>query len=250
MIQVTDLYKSFEDQDVLKGIDLTIEEGDIMALLGASGSGKSVMLRNLVGLMEPDSGSVSIDGESIHQASGRELSAVRRKIGMLFQSGALFDSMTAYENLAFPLRETTDLSEPEIRDNVSQHLSMVNMEGSDDKYPAELSGGMVKRIALARTLILNPEYIFFDEPTTGLDPLIANNILRLIKRLHNELSFTAIIVTHNFQKVFPIVQKVAMLYEGEIIAHEPPETFMESDVPAVAEFVREALEGPLEGEKT
>lgn len=247
MIEVEDLRKSFGDQVVLRGIDLSIPDGDIVALLGASGSGKSVMLRNLVGLMTPDDGTVKIDGDNVHTSSGSRLKAIRDKIGMLFQGGALFDSMTTYENLAFPLQETTDLARDEVEERVKKHLSMVNMEGTEDKYPAELSGGMQKRVALARTLILNPRYIFFDEPTTGLDPLIANNMLRLIRRLHNDLDFTAIIVTHNFQKVFPIVQKVAMLYEGEIVAYESPDTFMDSDVPAVAEFVREAIEGPLEG---
>lgn len=248
MIEIKDLYKSFGDQEVLKGINLRIDPGDIVALLGASGSGKSVLLRNVVGLMTPDRGTVKIDGDDVHRSRGASLKRIREKIGMLFQNGALFDSMTTYENLAFPLRETTGLSYDEIEEKVHEHLAMVNMEGSGEKYPAELSGGMQKRVALARTLIQNPEYIFFDEPTTGLDPLIANSILRLIRNLHDELEFTAIIVTHNFQKVFPIIQNVAMLYKGEIVAYESPETFMESDVPAVKEFVREALEGPLEGD--
>jgi phospholipid/cholesterol/gamma-HCH transport system ATP-binding protein len=246
MIEVSEIYKSFGEQRVLDGVNLAIESGDIVALLGTSGSGKSVLLRNIVGLMEPDSGTVSIDGVDIHDTNSKDFAEVRDKIGMLFQHGALFDSMTVYENLAFPLHEKTSLSRAEIKEKIDHRLSLVNMDESQDKYPAELSGGMQKRVALARTLILDPQIIFFDEPTTGLDPLIANSILRLIHRLHDQLDFTAIIVTHNFHNVFPIVQKVAMLYDGKIIAYEPPSDFRDSDHPAVQEFVREAMEGPLE----
>lgn len=247
MIEVKELYKSFSELDVLNGVNLEIPSGDIIALLGTSGSGKSVLLRNIVGLMEPDRGTVKLDGVNVHASDASELSTIREKIGMLFQHGALFDSMTVYENLAFPLSEKTNLDTDEIDEKISHRLSLVDMEGSENKYPAELSGGMKKRVALARTLILDPDVIFFDEPTTGLDPLIANSILRLINRLHERMNFTAIIVTHNFHKVFPIVQKVAMLYEGEIVSYETPDDFTESDHPAVEEFVREAMEGPLEG---
>ncbi len=250
MIEVNDVHKTLGDQRVLRGVDLAIQEGDIVSLLGASGSGKSVLLRNIVGLMSPDRGTVKIDGVNVHRASDPELDAVRGKIGMLFQHGALFDSMTVRENLAFPLQEKTDLSDEEIQDKIDRRLSSVNLDGSQQKLPAELSGGMQKRVALARSLILDPEVIFFDEPTTGLDPLIANSILRLIHRLHGHFDFTAIIVTHDFGNVFPIVQKVAMLYEGEIVAYEPPSQFMESDDPSVREFVREATEGPLEAEQS
>jgi phospholipid/cholesterol/gamma-HCH transport system ATP-binding protein len=247
VIKIQDLYKSFPGEDVLNGVNLSIPSGEMTALLGASGSGKSVLLRNIVGLMVPDKGSVTIDGMSVHSSDASTLETIREKIGMLFQGGALFDSMTVYENLAFPLQEKTSLTRNEIEEKVIERLSLVGMEDSRDKYPAELSGGMQKRVALARSLITDPEFIFFDEPTTGLDPLIANSILRLIHRLNNQLSFTAIIVTHNFYKVFPIVQKVAMLHDGEIVEHTIPSDFKNSDQPAVQEFVREAMEGPLEG---
>lgn len=249
MIEVKNLHKSLGGQSVLTGVDLSIETGTIVSLLGGSGSGKSVLLRNIVGLMTPDSGSVLIDEKNIHNTSTRELNELRDQIGMLFQGGALFDSMTVYDNLAFPLREKTSLDPSEIDDRIFDHLKRVDMEGSEKKFPAELSGGMQKRVALARSLILQPSVIFFDEPTTGLDPLIANSILRLIKELHSEFNFTAIIVTHNFQKVFPIINRVAMLHDGKIVEYAEPDEFMDSDVKPVRRFIHEEMEGPMEVEK-
>ncbi len=249
MIQVQGVRKTLAGEDVLKEIDLEVEEGEIIALLGASGAGKSVLLKNLVGLMKPDRGEVKINNYDVHRASSTELAELRSALGMLFQGGALFDSMTVYENLAFPLREKTKLSSVEIKQRIEELLEEVDMAEAENKYPAELSGGMQKRVALARTLVRSPEVIFFDEPTTGLDPLIGNSILRLICNLHREYNFTAVIVTHNFQKVFQIVHKVAMIYEGKILIHTSPEQFMEADHPAVQNFVNEALKGPLEAVK-
>jgi phospholipid/cholesterol/gamma-HCH transport system ATP-binding protein len=246
MIKINDLHKSLAGLKVLKGINLEIEEGEIIALLGSSGAGKSVLLKNIVGLMTPDSGEVLIKQKNIHTIKGAELSGLRDSIGMLFQSGALFDSMTVRENLAFPLREKTGKPEKELQDRVDQQLKNVDMLDAGGKYPAELSGGMRKRAALARCLILEPEIIFFDEPTTGLDPLISNSILRLIYNIHEELGFTAVIITHNFEKVFPIAHRVAMIDGGKIIACDKPEHFMDSDQPKVSRFVAEATRGPLE----
>lgn len=246
MIDVTDLHKTLGNLDVLKGIDLHVDGGDIISLVGGSGSGKSVLLRNIVGLMTPDKGSVTINGRDIHGASANELSEIRSSIGMLFQNGALFDSMTVYDNLAFPLREKTNKSESEIKDQIEHELELVDLPGTEEKYPAELSGGMQKRVALARSLILDPDVVFFDEPTTGLDPLIANSMLRLIYNLHRELNFTAVIVSHNFDKVFEIVNKVAMLHNGVIHAYQSPDEFMNSGDQTVKQFVGEALKGPLE----
>jgi len=246
VIRVEDLHKTLAGQTVLDGVNLTVESGTTLALLGGSGSGKSVLLKNIVGLMAPDRGRVLIDGKDVHAVRGEALQSLRDRFGMLFQGGALFDSMSVFENLAFPLREKTNLDRDEIRERVATRLDMVELSGAEEKLPAELSGGMQKRVALARALIRDPAIVFFDEPTTGLDPLIANSILRLIHRLHGELSFTAIIVTHNFEKVFPIVQNVAMLYEGRIVACEPPRAFMENDHEVIRTFVREAMEGPLE----
>ncbi|MFP4686695.1 MAG: ABC transporter ATP-binding protein [bacterium] len=246
MIKINNLHKSLAGAKVLNGIDLAIKKGQITALLGSSGAGKSVLLKNIVGLMHPDSGEVIVDGKNIHAVKGKELRELRDSIGMLFQSGALFDSMTVKENLAFPLREKTGLSEKDIQDKVETELKRVDMLEALEKYPAELSGGMKKRAALARCLILKPKIIFFDEPTTGLDPLISNAILRLIYNLHGELGFTAVIITHNFEKVFPIVHRVAMIDNGKIIACDKPENIMDSANPIVSRFVTEATRGPLE----
>lgn len=246
MIQVENVHKTLGRQTVLSGVNLLIEKSTLVCLLGLSGTGKTVLLKNMTGLMTPDQGRVLIDGQDIHRTRGKDHSKILDSLGVLFQGGALFDSMTVYDNLAFPLREKTRLTEPEIRDRVREHLDMVEMAGSEHKYPAQLSGGMKKRVGLARALILNPGNVFFDEPTTGLDPLIANSILRLIYRLHRKLKFSGVIVTHDAEKVFQIVQKVAMLHEGKIIAYHEPEAFRESPHPTVTEYIRETGEGPLE----
>ncbi|MFB6344681.1 MAG: ABC transporter ATP-binding protein [bacterium] len=248
MIEANNLRKKLGEQWVLDDLSLTVPEGDIVALLGTSGAGKSVLLRNIVGLMKPDSGTVTINDINVHKAGSSRIESLRNMIGMLFQGGALFDSMTVRENLAFPLREKTDLTPNDIEDRITTRLDRVNMSGTEDKYPAELSGGMQKRVALARAMIRNPDIIFFDEPTTGLDPIIANSILRLIHRLHDEFKFTAVIVTHNFDKVFEIVDHVAMIKYGKIIAHQTPDEFMNSDDDDINTFVNEAMKGPLEAE--
>ncbi len=246
MIEVNNLHKSLGDEQVLQGINLSIQKGEMFALLGGSGAGKSVLIKNIVGLMNPDRGEVLINNQNIHELRGSKLSKLRSSIGMLFQGGALFDSMTVYENLAFPLREKTGLAEEEISTKISRQLKRVELQGSEQKYPAELSGGMKKRVALARCLILEPEIIFFDEPTTGLDPLISNAILRLIYNIHRDLKITAIIITHNLDKIFPIVQKAALIHEGKILDCNTPEKFLESNEPLIKKFVNEATRGPLE----
>lgn len=246
MIQVENVHKTLGDQKVLDGISLTIDQGTMICLLGMSGAGKTVLLKNMIGLFRPDAGRVLIDGLDIHRSKGREASQVRNSVGVLFQGGALFDSMTVYDNLAFPLREKTTLSEEDIRNRVQEHLEMVEMDGSEKKYPAELSGGMKKRVALARTLALSPRTVFFDEPEAGLDPLMSNSILLLIHLLHQKIKFTGVMVTHHFRKVFQIVQKVAMLHHGKIIAYGEPEDVMKSTNEIVAQYMRGVVEGPLE----
>lgn len=249
MIRVENVHKTLAGQKVLDGVDFTIEKGTMTALLGISGTGKTVLLKNMIGLMRPDDGCVLIDGRDIHAVRGRELAEVRNSLGVLFQGGALFDSMSVYDNLAFPLREKTELTEEEIGVRIGEHLEMVEMIGSETKHPAQLSGGMRKRVALARALILHPGNVFFDEPTTGLDPMIANSILRLIYHLQAKLKFTAVMVTHQVRKVLQIVQRVAMLHKGKMIINEEPNAFMHSSNEIVAQYIRETLDGPLEARK-
>jgi phospholipid/cholesterol/gamma-HCH transport system ATP-binding protein len=244
-IEIQDLWKSFGSQTVLRGVSLHVEAGEFAALVGLSGSGKSILLKHIVRLLEPDRGRVLLDGHDLAELSGGELERLRRRIGYLFQSGALFDSMTVYDNVAFPLREKSRLSETKIRERVHDELEQVGLRGAEAKYPAHLSGGMVKRVALARTLVQEPEIVLFDEPTTGLDPVVSNSILQLFDSAHRRLKLTGILVSHDIPEIFRIVQKVAMLHEGKIIAVDTPEKLLASPDPVVRQFMRGEAEGPI-----
>ncbi len=239
MIRVEDLHKSFNGQTVLRGVDLDVENGKVLALVGLSGGGKSVLLRHIMGLVKPDRGRVFIDGLDIQRAGGSRRNALKEKFGVLFQGGALFDSLTVFENVAFPLKEKSRLPGPEIRDRVLNELELVGLLGSENKYPAEISGGMKKRVALARAIIHNPQIVFFDEPTTGLDPITTKSIHDLIASTHRRLRFTAIIVTHEVPEIFSVVDCVALLHEGVIMAAGTPQEFMAADHPVVREFFPE-----------
>ncbi len=249
MIETLDLHKSFNGQQVLRGVNLRIREGEMLALIGKSGGGKSVLLRNMMGLMRPDKGKVLIDGVDVHNSSPSQRKSLKERFGVLFQGGALFDSMTVFDNVAFPLREKWKLPEEEIRERVMRELSMVGLEGSENKYPAEISGGMRKRVALARAIIHNPKIVFFDEPTTGLDPLTAKSIHQLIHSTHARLNFTGVIVTHETWGLFSIVDRVALLHEGKIVAIGPPRELLESSDPVVREFLDAYLSSPKEIEE-
>lgn len=242
MIDVINLHKSFNGFHVLKGISLRVEKGEILALIGKSGYGKSVFLKHIVGLLKGDQGKVLINGEDVGTSKGTALEKLRKKFGFLFQGGALFDSLNIFDNVAFPLREKTRMKETEIRDKVFFELEQVGLQGSENKYPAEISGGMKKRAAFARSLILDPEIMLFDEPTTGLDPIIANTIHTLIKNTHERLKFTGIIVTHEIPKIFSIVQKVAMLNDGVIIAQGTPQEIQASPHALVQQFIAGGIE--------
>ncbi len=246
MIEILGLHKSFNGNPVLKGVTLTVREGELLALIGRSGIGKSVLLRHIAGLMRPDAGTVKIDGTDIFKLRGRDLVEMRKRFGFLFQGGALFDSLTVYDNVAFPLRERTSLPEAQIKDRVFNELEHMGMKNDWNKYPAELSGGMRKRAALARALVMGPSIMFFDEPTTGLDPIIGQNILDYIHRCHRELEFTAVMVTHEVQKVFGIVQQVAMIHQGEIIVCGSPEAVRQQNDPVFDQFVRGDSKGPVQ----
>lgn len=246
MIDITDVWKSFGAQQVLRGVSLTIPKGEFLALAGLSGSGKSILMKHVAGLLSPDRGSVRVDGADLAKLSRDQLEKLRRRIGYLFQSGALFDSMTVFDNVAFPLREKTRLDEASIRQRVLAELEQVGLTGAEKKYPAQLSGGMIKRVALARTLVQDPEIILFDEPTTGLDPVVSNSILQLFDTVHKRLNLTGIVVSHDIPEIFGVVQKVALLYEGKIRAVAPPDAIMASSDPVVHQFMHGQPEGPIQ----
>lgn len=212
MIQVENLHKSFGDLDVLKDVDLEVEDGETLAIIGRSGSGKSVLMKHLVGLLKPDSGRVLVDGVDLAEIPYEQLREVRQQFGVLFQGGALFDSMTSFENIAFPLEYFTAMSNADISDRVNECLQLVRLKDVGPKKPSELSGGMRKRVALARAIALEPRYILYDEPTSGLDPETSNTIDELIMQLSDELSVTSVVVTHDMHSVFTIADRAAFLH--------------------------------------
>jgi len=238
LIRVEGLVKSFGRQPVLRGIDLDMPAGSVTVIIGRSGGGKSVFLKHLIGLMQPDAGRVLVDGAEITRLRGSALDEVRRRYGVVFQGGALFDSMTCVDNVAFPLREKLRLPRAKVIERVEASLAQVGLEGIGAKYPAEISGGMRKRVAIARALAIEPEIVFFDEPTTGLDPILVNTIHRLIQELHRRFRFTAVMVSHEIPEIFEIADRVAMLHEGRIVEVGPPAAIQHSDTPVVRQFIR------------
>jgi phospholipid/cholesterol/gamma-HCH transport system ATP-binding protein len=245
MIRIIDVHRSFGSQPVLRGITLRVQKGEILAIIGRSGSGKTVLLRLIIGLVRPNRGQILVEETDITQLAGRRLDRVRERFGMLFQGGALFDSMTVFDNVAFPLREKTDLSPAEIAAQAQKMLENVGLGEMGYKFPAELSGGMRKRTALARALITNPAIILFDEPTTGLDPILVRAIHQLIQETHDAFGYTAVIVSHEIPEVFEIATRVAVIHEGRIIAEGTPEMILKSPDPFIQQFISGSLEGPV-----
>lgn len=237
MIQLKNIFKTFRNQEVLKGVNLEIPKGKITVILGTSGQGKTVLLKHLIGFYRPDKGQVIVEGTDISSLSETELNKFRRRFGMLFQEGALFDSLTVSQNVAFPLREHTSLSEGEIKKRVRELLGHVGLEGAGDKMPSELSGGMRKRVGLARAIALQPEIILYDEPTTGLDPLMTRAINQLILDMEKKFGVTSVIISHDIESAFSIANKISMLHEGKIIEEGSPEAFRASRHPFVKEFL-------------
>lgn len=246
MIRVVDLHKGFAGHRVLKGVNLDIETGKITTIIGGSGCGKTVLLKHLNALLLPERGEVFVDGTSITQLGQSGLNRIRQKFGVLFQGAALLDSMTISDNVAFPLREKTKMKEDAIHKKVEERLRQVGLEGTGYKYPAEVSGGMKKRAGLARALIMDPEIVLFDEPTTGLDPLLGKSIHQLIVKMHEAFGFTGVIVSHDIPEVFTISHRVAMLANGVIEEIGPTKEFMASQNPVVRQFIRGETEGPLQ----
>jgi phospholipid/cholesterol/gamma-HCH transport system ATP-binding protein len=245
MIKLVDLHKSFGKQKVLDGLDIEIEEGKTTVIIGRSGGGKSVLLKHIIGLLRPDRGQVLIDGVDITKLNDRELNEIRKKFGMLFQESALFDSMTVGENVAFPLREHTSMKEKEIRETVAERLRSVGLTGVEAKIPAELSGGMRKRVGLARAIAMRPQIVLFDEPTTGLDPVMTEAINRLILDTQKSFNLTCVVISHDIRSIFEIAHRIAMLYEGRIIEYGTPEELRASRNPVIVQFLAGSIEGPI-----
>ena len=239
MIEIKNLYKSFGSKEVLRGINLNIEPGETIVIIGKSGEGKSVLLKHILKLLIPDSGEIFIEGQRINDLSIKQLYELRKKFGFLFQGAALFDSMTVEENIGLPLVENKNgFNEKEIEDIVKEKLSLVGLPGVEKLKPAELSGGMKKRVGLARALVTNPDYILYDEPTTGLDPIMSDSIDNLIKELSEKLNVTSVVVTHDMYSVKNVAHKVAMMYEGKIHFVGTPQQLLDSDDEIILDFIQ------------
>ena len=245
MIDVINLYKSFNGKEVLKGLNLKIGEGITEVIIGRSGCGKSVLLKHIIGIMKPDSGQVIIDGQDVSKMSPNELKELRLKFGMLFQGAALFDSLNVAENVGFNLIEHSDLDTQTIAKRIKEALSLVGLYGIEGLMPSELSGGMKKRVGLARAICMRPKIILYDEPTTGVDPIMADAVNELIKNLHDKLEITSIVVTHDMTSAYKVGNKIAMLYDGRIIAEGTPDEIKKMDDPTVRQFITGASKGPI-----
>ena len=245
MIEIINLHKSFGKNHVLRGIDLTVEKGESMVVIGGSGSGKSVLLKHIIGILRPDAGKVLIDGVDLALLKERELYEVRKKFGMLFQMSALFDSMTVWENVGFALHRNKTMHDKEIKARATENLKLVGLSGVENLMPAELSGGMKKRVGLARAIAHEPEILLYDEPTTGLDPIMADAINELIIEMRNTLSVTSVAITHDMNSAYKIADRIAMLYEGRIIDTGSPDEIKNTGNPIVRQFITGSAAGPI-----
>lgn len=245
MIKINNLWKSFNNNQVLRGVDLSVTKGETMAIIGQSGCGKSVLLKHIIGLLKPDQGSIKVFNEDITKLSEKELYKIQKKFGMLFQGAALFDSLSIDENVGFFLYEHSDMNKETIAKIVTKNLHMVGLHNIESLYPASLSGGMKKRVALARAISTNPDIILYDEPTTGVDPIMAAIINNLIIRMQKELSVTSIVVTHDMTSAYTVADRIAMLYQGRIIEIGTPEEIKQTQNKIVSQFILGNAEGPI-----
>jgi len=245
MIRVVDLHKSFGGKKVLQGVNLEVDKGETLVIIGQSGSGKSILVKHLIGLIAPDKGEIFVEDVDITRLSEEDLYKVRRKFAMLFQGAALFDSLTVLENVRFGLERYTDLSHTKIDEMAREALQRVGLRGVDDLMPFELSGGMRKRVGLARAIAYNPEIILYDEPSTGIDPIRADAINDLIIQMKKDLNVTSIVITHDMVSTYKVADRVAMLYQGKIIAAGKPEEIRESKNPVIQQFISGAAAGPI-----
>jgi phospholipid/cholesterol/gamma-HCH transport system ATP-binding protein len=247
MIAVRSLTKRIGVQEILRGVDLKVARGETLAIIGRSGGGKSVLLKHLIGLMRPDAGEIWIEGQNIIGMSERQLTAIRQKVGILFQGSALFDSMTVEENIAFPLREAGERDPKVLRAKVLEMLEVMELQGEERKMPVNLSGGMKKRVGLARSIIRQPSCILYDEPTSGLDPVVSDSINRLIRRLQKRFGVTSIVVTHDMKNAFHVADRIAYLHEGRIYFHGTPRELEQADDVLIQDFLLGRSDGQREG---
>lgn len=245
MIEIINLHKSFGKNHVLRGVDLEVEKGESMVVIGGSGSGKSVLIKHIIGILKPDDGTVLIDGIDIAKLKENELYEVRKKFGMLFQGGALFDSLRVWENVSFALLRQNRMSEREVKAVAIEKLRMVGLIGVEDLMPSELSGGMKKRVSLARAIAHEPEILLYDEPTTGLDPIMADAINELIIKMKQKLSVTSVAITHDMNSAYKIADRIAMLYEGRIVEVGTPDEIRNTQNPIVRQFITGSAAGPI-----
>ena len=245
MIEIKNLCKSFDNSVILNSLNLTVKSGETKVIIGRSGAGKSVLLKSIIGLLKPDSGSILINGTDVTQISDREYNKVRMEIGMLFQGGALFDSMTVMENVAFVLNEFMKLDPKTVADRVADSLAMVGLQGIENMKPAQLSGGMKKRVGLARILCMEPQTILYDEPTSEVDPITADAINNLIIELRDKLKVTSIVVTHDMNSAFKVADSIAMFYHGQVIAEGTPEEIRNTKHPVLKQFIYGEAKGPI-----
>ena len=245
MIKIRNLFKSFRDNQVLSGLDLDIVDGETITIIGGSGSGKSVLLKNIMGLLNPDSGSVEIDGTEITTLNDEQLLDVQKKFGYLFQGAALFDSLTVQDNVAFGIRNMVDVGKFDITKRVSDCLAMVGLKNIEELKPSELSGGMRKRVGLARAIAYSPKYILYDEPTTGLDPIMADVINNLILHLQKTINVTSIVVTHDMKSAYKVSNRIAMLYQGKIVGIGTPNEIENTKNPIIRQFIDGKSDGPI-----
>ena len=246
MIEIRNLQKSFGSKPVLRGVNLDIQQGESQIIIGRSGCGKSVLLKHIIGLVQPDAGQIYVDGEEVTAASTRDLYRMRRKFGMLFQGAALFDSMTVGENVALGVREHRMFDEAEINRRVAEKLQLVRLPNTQHLKPAELSGGMKKRVGLARALMMDPEFVLYDEPTTGLDPITSDAINELIIECNQQLGVTSIVVTHDMTSAYKVGTRFAMLHNGEVIFTGTTDEVRRTNHPVVKQFIEGRADGPLE----
>lgn len=246
MIEFRNIRKSFGPKVILDDVSLSVETGSILFIIGTSGAGKSVLVKHLIGLLKPDSGSIILDGEDITHLSEKEFFRIRKKCAMVFQHSTLFDSMTLVENVALPLRKHFRLTQKQALSGALKRLAQVHMDEMAHRYPADIGDGLRKRVAIARALTLEPDFVIFDEPTTGLDPLAATNVDRLIRNLADEHNVTSIVVSHDLRSIFGIADRIAMIYKGLIRLDGPPAAFRESRDPIIRQFIRGEAHGPME----